>query len=184
MAGWCQCVNRSFSLGMATGLQRQKIFLISEFEQQASMESFAYIYMDLRNVSCLIATSGNLWKRDASRQKPEPLDNDCFPVSVSTEPVYGIDQFGHSYSNPYKVSDVQWRWYEENATHYLYIQILYIMDYTCASLAIIQMKPDTPGILRILSGLTVIVFTKIFRSISCLTIGWESMGILLLPSEA
>ena len=67
------------------------------------MESFAYIYMDLRNVSCLIATSGNLWKRDASRQKPERLDNDCFPVSVRTEPVYSIDQFGHSYSNPYKL---------------------------------------------------------------------------------
>ena len=67
------------------------------------MEFLAYIYMDLRNVSCLIATSGNLWKRDSSRQKPEPLDNDCFPVSVRTEPVYSIYKFGHSYSNPYKL---------------------------------------------------------------------------------
>ena len=93
----------SFFLGMATGLQRQEILLISEFEQRTSMESFAYIYLDLRNVSCLIATSGNLWKRDSSRQKPEPLDNDCFPVSVRTEPVYSIYKFGHSYSNPYKL---------------------------------------------------------------------------------
>ena len=60
--------------------------------------------MDLRNVSFLIATTGNHWKRDANRQKPEPLDNDCFPVSLGIEPVYSIDQFfGHSCSNPYKL---------------------------------------------------------------------------------
>ena len=121
MAGWCQCVNGSFSLGMATGLQRQKIFLISEFERRTSMESFAYIYMDLRNVSWTIAASGNLWKRDASRQKPEPLDNDRFPVSVRTEPVYSIDKFGHSYSNPYKLFISEWRsmttvWRERSST--------------------------------------------------------------------
>ena len=31
--------------------------------------------MDLRNVFCLISTSGNHLERDGSRQKPEPLDN-------------------------------------------------------------------------------------------------------------
>ena len=35
----------------------------------------ACIYMDLRNVSCLISTSGHHWERDGSRQKPESLDN-------------------------------------------------------------------------------------------------------------
>ena len=155
MAGWCQCVNRSFSLGMATGLQRQEILLISEFEQPTSMESFAYIYMDLRNVSCLIATSGNLWKRDASRQKPEPLDNDCFPVSVRTKPVYSIDQFGNSYSNPYKLYISEWSsmtmvWREgnsillhSNTIHnglYLYI----ISDYPDKA----RHTWDTPCILR------------------------------------
>ena len=34
----------------------------------------ACIYMDLRNVSCLISTSGHHWERDGSRQKPGPLD--------------------------------------------------------------------------------------------------------------
>ena len=28
---------------------------------------------------------------------------DCFPMSVSTEPLYSDDQFAHSYSNPYKL---------------------------------------------------------------------------------
>ena len=79
---------------------------------------------DFNGVVCiylyLIATSGNLWKRDTSRQKPEPLDNDCFPVSVRTEPVYSIDKFGHSYSNPYKLYISEWRsmtmvWREGNS---------------------------------------------------------------------
>ena len=30
--------------------------------------------MDLKNVSCLISTSGHHWERDVSRQKPVPLD--------------------------------------------------------------------------------------------------------------
>ena len=34
----------------------------------------ACIYMDLRNVSCLISTSGHHWERDGSRQKLGPLD--------------------------------------------------------------------------------------------------------------
>ena len=37
-------------------------------------EPLAYIYMDLRNVSCLISTGGHCWERGGSRQKPEPLD--------------------------------------------------------------------------------------------------------------
>ena len=39
--------------------------------------TLACVYMDLRNVSCLISTSGHhwAWARDRSRQKPEPLDN-------------------------------------------------------------------------------------------------------------
>ena len=32
---------------------------------------------------------------------------DCFPVSVSTEPLYSDDQFAHSYSNPYKLYTCQ-----------------------------------------------------------------------------
>ena len=39
------------------------------------VQPLACIYMDLRNVSCLISTSGHHWERDGSRQKPEPLDN-------------------------------------------------------------------------------------------------------------
>ena len=35
----------------------------------------ACIYMDLRNLSCLISTSGHHWKRDGSRQKPKSLDD-------------------------------------------------------------------------------------------------------------
>ena len=37
--------------------------------------TLACIYMDLRNLSCLISTSGHHLERDWSRQKPEPLDN-------------------------------------------------------------------------------------------------------------
>ena len=39
-----------------------------------SHPSLACISMDLRNVSCLMSTSGHHWERDGSRQKPEPLD--------------------------------------------------------------------------------------------------------------
>ena len=38
------------------------------------VQPLACIYMDLRNVSCLISTSGHHWERDGSRQKPGPLD--------------------------------------------------------------------------------------------------------------
>ena len=39
------------------------------------LNPLACIYMDLRNVSCLITTSGHHWERDGSWQKPESLDN-------------------------------------------------------------------------------------------------------------
>ena len=38
-------------------------------------ESSACIYMDLRNVSCLISSSSHHWDRNWSRDKLEPLDN-------------------------------------------------------------------------------------------------------------
>ena len=39
------------------------------------LQALVCIYMDLKNLSCLISTSGHDWERDGSRQKPEPVDN-------------------------------------------------------------------------------------------------------------
>ena len=52
------------------------------------LQALACIYMDLRNSSSLISTSGHHWERDGGRQKPEPLDNWICCISSANQKAY------------------------------------------------------------------------------------------------
>ena len=73
-----------FAYGIATSriLTRQTLTMWSTGKWENFWFSFlikpntlAWIYMNLRNVSCLIIASGHHWENKMSRQKSEPLDN-------------------------------------------------------------------------------------------------------------
>ena len=89
--------------------------------------TLACIYMDLRNVSCLLSTSGHHWERDGSRQNPEPLDswiswlssayqnsndrlvdNSFLPMQFSATNFYLANCFSHYFLfEPFRVSYIK-----------------------------------------------------------------------------
>ena len=64
------------SLQVGTSLSTKPILLVGLVVVIANhWHTFTSIYMDLRNVSCLISTIGHHWGKVWSRQTAEPFDN-------------------------------------------------------------------------------------------------------------